>query len=77
MNKQEKPLNTLMSLEDFKAVMGVDDREDRIARFCLVTATLTIEQYCKRHLLKKKHFERIEYIGDLILRTAIAGGVST
>ena len=63
----EKPLHTLMSLEDFKAIMGVDDREDRIARFCLVTATITIEQYCKRHLLKKKHFERIEYIGDLFL----------
>ena len=63
----EKPLYTLISLEDFKAVMSVDDREDKIARFCLVTATLTIEQYCKRHLLKKKHFERIDYIGDLLL----------
>ena len=47
--------------------MGIDDREDKSARFCLVTSTFTIEQYCKRRLLRKKHFERIEYIGDLLL----------
>ena len=60
-------LHTLVSLEDFKAVLGVDDREDKIARFCLVTSTLAIEQYCKRRLLRKKHFERIEFMGDLSL----------
>jgi hypothetical protein len=63
----EKPLYTLMPLEDFKAVLGIDDREDKLARFCLVTATFTIEQYCKRRFLRKKHFEQIEYIGDLLL----------
>ena len=47
--------------------MGIDDREDKTARFCLVTSTFTIEQYCKRRLLHKKHFERIEYISDLFL----------
>jgi hypothetical protein len=36
-------------------------------RFCLVTSTLTIEQYCKRWLLRKKHYEWIEYIGNLRL----------
>ena len=56
-----------MPLEDFKALMGVDDREDKIARFCLVTASLTIEQYCKRRFIRKKHFERIAYSGDLLL----------
>ena len=58
---------SLIPLEYFKAVLGIDDREDKIARFCLVTSTLTIEQYCKRRLLRKKHFEQIEYIGDLLL----------
>jgi hypothetical protein len=57
----------LIPLADFKAVLGVDDREDKIARFCLVTSTLSIEQYCKRRLLRKKHFERIEFCGDLVL----------
>ena len=47
--------------------MGVDDREDKIARFCLVTSTLSIEQHCKRRFLRKKYFERLEYNGDLIL----------
>jgi hypothetical protein len=47
--------------------LGIDDREDKLARFCLVTATFTIEQYCMRRLLYKKHFEQIEYKGDLII----------
>ena len=67
MTKKEQQLHTLIPLEDFKALLGVDDREDKIARFCLVISTCTIEQYCKRRLLRKKHFERIEYIGDLLL----------
>jgi hypothetical protein len=60
-------LHSLISLEDFKALLGVDDREDKISRFCLVTSTLTIEQHCKRRLLRIKHFERIGFFGDLIL----------
>jgi hypothetical protein len=60
-------LHSLISLEDFKTLLGVDDREDKISRFCLVTSTLTIEQYCKRRLLRKKHFERIEFNGGLFL----------
>jgi hypothetical protein len=62
-----KALYSLIPLDDFKAVLGIDDREDKLARFCLVTGTFTIEQYCKRRFLRKKHFERIEYIGDLLL----------
>jgi hypothetical protein len=87
-------LHALIPLEDFKAILGVDDREDcldfasvrnqgyeflqgknsatllqppSLATFCLVTATFTIEQYCKRRLFLKKHFERIEFHGDLLL----------
>jgi hypothetical protein len=67
MKMQEKPLYTLIPLVDFKAILGIDDRDDKTARFCLVTATHTIEQFCKRRLLRKKHFERIEYTGDLFL----------
>jgi len=67
MMKQENQLHTLISLDDFMSLLGVDDREDKTARFCLVTSTCTIEQYCKRRLLRRKHFERIEYIGNLFL----------
>jgi hypothetical protein len=28
---------------------------------------LSIEQYCKRKLLRKKYFERIEYSGNLVI----------
>ena len=64
---QEKQFYSLIPLEDFKAVLGIDDREDKLARFCLVTASFSIEQHCKRRLLWKKHFEQVEYMGDLLL----------
>ena len=71
MNNEKKvdgnALYSLIPLEDFKAVLGIDDREDKIARFCLVTSTFFIEQFCMRRLLRKKHFELIEYTGDLLL----------
>jgi len=67
MMKQEKSLYSLISIEDFNSVLGIDDREDKIARFCLITSTFSIEQYCKRRFLRKKHFEHIEFYGDLIL----------
>jgi hypothetical protein len=50
-------LYTLIPIEEFKTLMGVDDRDDKTARFCLVTATLTIEEYCKRKFLQKQYFE--------------------
>jgi hypothetical protein len=60
-------LHTLIPLADFKALLGVDDREDKLSRFCLITATYTIEEYCRRRLILKRHFERIEVYADLIL----------
>jgi len=64
-------LYSLIPLDEFKALMGVDDRDDKITRFCLVTATLTIEEYCKRKFLRKQYFETIPIINDyfvLLLR---------
>jgi hypothetical protein len=61
---ESEKLYTLIPLEDFKAVLGVDDREDKLAKFCLVTSTLTIEQYCKRRFLHKNYHERIEFVND-------------
>jgi hypothetical protein len=63
---QRPALHTLIPLEDFKAVLGVDDREDALSRYCLITATYTIEQYCRRSLIARRHFERFEYAGDLL-----------
>jgi hypothetical protein len=64
---KDKNLHTLTSLENFKAILGIDDREDKLSRSCLETATKAIEQYCKRYLLRKKHFEWNGYDGDLII----------
>jgi len=67
METEKKALYTLIPLEDFKAVLGIDDREDALSRYCLVTATFTIEQYCMRRLLKKRYFENLPFWGDYSL----------
>jgi hypothetical protein len=64
---QAPPLHTLIPLADFKAILGLDDREDTLSRYCLTTATFTIEEYCQRRLYSKRHFERIEFHGDMLL----------
>jgi hypothetical protein len=60
-------LHSLIPLEEFKAILGIDDRDDTLSRYCLITAAYTIEQYCLRRLFLKKHFERTEPNGDLLL----------
>jgi len=72
MNKEnwemtENSLYTLMPLVVFKGLLGIDDREDKLAAFSLVTSTFTIEQFCKRRLLRKKYFETVDLCGDLFL----------
>jgi hypothetical protein len=62
----EPSLYTLIPFEDFKAILGVDDREDKLSAFCLITATYTIEQYCKRRLFRKKHTDYLTFTGDHI-----------
>ena len=66
-DKSKDKLYTLISLDSFKAFLGVDDREDKLCRFCLTTSTFTIEQYCMRRFLRKKHVETVEYYGDKFL----------
>ena len=62
----KRDIHTLISLADFKAILGIDDREDTLSRYCLITATYTIEHYCKRRLLRKKRFEFLPFYGDYI-----------
>jgi len=62
-----KTLHTLIPLADFKTIISLDDRDDKLAEFCLKTATKTIEQYCQRHFLRKEYFEWNEYNGDLLI----------
>jgi uncharacterized phiE125 gp8 family phage protein len=62
--KQEFALHSLIPLADFKAVLGIDDREDALSRYCLVTTTWTIEHYCARRLLLKKHTDYPDCYAD-------------
>jgi hypothetical protein len=59
-------LYTLIPLADSKALLGIDDREEAIARYCLITATYTIEQYCMRRFLLRKHTDYLTFSGEHI-----------
>jgi hypothetical protein len=59
-------LHSLIPLGDFKTVLGIDDREDALSRYCLITATYTIEQYCKRRFCRKKHTDYLTFTGEHI-----------
>jgi hypothetical protein len=59
-------LHSLIPLTDFKAVLGIDDREDALSRYCLITATYIIEQYCKRRFYRKKHTDYLTFTGEHI-----------
>jgi hypothetical protein len=59
-------LHSLIPLTDFKAILGADDREDTLSQYCLVIATYSIEQYCKRRLFRKKHTDYLTFTGEHI-----------
>jgi hypothetical protein len=58
--------HTLLPLEDFKAILGLDDREDTLSRYCLITAAYTIEHYCKRRLVRRKTTDYLAFTGEPI-----------
>jgi hypothetical protein len=60
-------LHMLIPLADFKALFGLDDRDDVLSQYCLLTATFSIEQHCRRRLYLRRHIERIDFSGDLLL----------
>jgi len=67
MMRRNGAINTLISLDDFKTLMGIDDRDDKMSRFCLVTATHCIEGFCKRRFLRGGYRESVAFYGDLVL----------
>jgi hypothetical protein len=59
-------IHSFIPLAEFKAILSLDDREDALCRFVLITSTYTIEQYCHRRILKKKRSEFPEFTGDYV-----------
>jgi hypothetical protein len=53
-------------LEDFKALLSLDDRENALSRYCLVMATYTMEQYYERRFVCGKRFEFFPSYGDYL-----------
>jgi hypothetical protein len=62
--RQTSPLHSLIPLADFKALLGIDAREDSLSRYCLATATWSIEHYCKRRLLQRRNTDYFSFTGD-------------
>jgi hypothetical protein len=62
-----KKLYTLIPLEEFKAILSPDDRDEKLTRFCLTIATHAVEQYCHRRLVVKGHFEDLPFFGDFTI----------
>ncbi|MDR0908722.1 MAG: hypothetical protein LBM77_03050 [Spirochaetaceae bacterium] len=65
-DRAERPLRSLIPLDHFKTLMGIDDREDGIARHCLEAASFAIEGYCRRKMMARKHNEVLRYEGERI-----------
>jgi hypothetical protein len=63
---KEPVLHSLIPLGEYKMILGTDDREDTLARYCLITATYSIEQYCKRRLIRKKQTDYLTFTGEYI-----------
>jgi uncharacterized phiE125 gp8 family phage protein len=61
-----RALHSLVSLGEFKNLLGIDDREDALCRFVLIASTYTIEQYCKRRLLRIRRPEFFPFHGDYV-----------
>jgi hypothetical protein len=59
-------LHSFIPLADFKTVLSIDNRENSLSRYCLIVATYTIEQYCKRRFLRKKRFKFLTFYGDCV-----------
>jgi hypothetical protein len=59
-----KQLHTRIPLDDFKVVLSADDREDALSRYCLITATYTIEHCCNRRLLRRRNTDYLTFTGD-------------
>jgi hypothetical protein len=59
-------LHSLISLGDFKAILGLDDREDALSCYCLITATYAIDHYCKRCFYRKKRTDYLTFTGEYV-----------
>jgi hypothetical protein len=58
--------HTFITLDEFKAILGLDDRDSVLSRYCLITAAYTIEHYCKRRLIRKKITEYLTLTSEAI-----------
>ena len=57
-------IHSLVLLSECKAALNLDDRDDSFTMFLLITTSYTAENYCLRRILRKRHTEYFDSIGD-------------
>jgi hypothetical protein len=57
-------VHSLVALSESKSALGLDDRDDSFTLFLSIAATYAAENYCLRHILRKRHTEYFDSIGD-------------
>jgi uncharacterized phiE125 gp8 family phage protein len=61
--KQKHKVHCLVSISECKNILKLDDRDDVFSEYMLLVAAYSIESYCHRALLYRKHCERVENTG--------------
>lgn len=60
----EPDVHTLASLGECRRQLGLDERDDSLTLFLLIAATYTVENHCRRCLLRKDIREYFDSTGD-------------
>jgi hypothetical protein len=57
-------VHSLVSLSECKSALNLDDRDDNFSIFLSIAATYSAENHCLRYLLRKRHTEYFDSLGD-------------
>jgi len=57
-------VHSLVNLSECKSTLGLDDRDDSFTLFLSIAATYAAENYCRRRILRKRHTEYFDSVGD-------------
>lgn len=60
----DETLHILVPQAECKAALGLDARDDDFTRFLLVAATYTAENYLSRRILRRRHTEYFDSLGQ-------------
>lgn len=57
-------VHSLVTLSECKSTLNLDDRDDSFTLFLSITASYSAENHCLRRILRKRHTEYFDSVGD-------------